>query len=128
MGWEGRARGGLYYTRSRRVGRRVVREYLGTGEGAEAIAHLDALERARRQREAQQWHKERARYSVADAALGTFCQACDELLEQELTAAGYHRHHRGEWRRRRRDTSGRDETLTQGGKGLGDTGEDGRGR
>jgi hypothetical protein len=120
MGWEGRTRGGLYYTRSRRVGGRIVREYVGTGEAAEVVAQLDALERDRRWREALLWQEERACYAAADAALGTLGRVCDELLEQELMAAGYHRHNRGEWRRRRHG-SGR--ALAQGGSAAGDTGD-----
>ncbi len=126
MGWEGRARGGRYYTRSKRIAGRVVREYIGTGEAAEAMADVDSLEREQRRQEALEWQRERARYGAVDAALAAFCQACDEVLERELMAAGYHRHHRGEWRRRRdgRDEQGRDEQGTA----HGGTDGDGRGR
>ena len=45
MGRETRKRGGRYYTKSKRVKGRVVREYIGTGEVAEIIATLDAAGR-----------------------------------------------------------------------------------
>lgn len=101
MAWEQRRRGGHYYTRSRRVGGRVVREYLGTGSFAEALARGDAEARARRQERRvaeQSAHEE-------DAALMSLVEqlvaGTDALVAASLVLAGYHRHHRGEWRRRR---------------------------
>jgi hypothetical protein len=45
--WERRERGELYYTRSRKVAGRVVREYVGTGPLAKLAAETDAEERRR---------------------------------------------------------------------------------
>ena len=42
--WERRERGGLYYTRSRKVNGRVVREYVGSGALGELAALMDAQE------------------------------------------------------------------------------------
>ena len=42
--WEKRKRGGLYYTRSRKVNGRVVREYVGSGALGELAALMDAQE------------------------------------------------------------------------------------
>jgi hypothetical protein len=47
MAWEKRGNG-LYYYRKRREGQRVISEYIGAGEFAQAIATLDALDRERR--------------------------------------------------------------------------------
>ncbi|MBX7106179.1 MAG: hypothetical protein K1X57_19015 [Gemmataceae bacterium] len=95
MGWEL----GRYYTRTRRVGGRFVREYIGAGPLARLVAEHDRLERiARRQTEAEQ------RRAVADlATIAEHVASCDALADNLadafLIAAGYRQHNRGEWRK-----------------------------
>ena len=102
MAWETRERGGRYYTRSRKVRGKVVREYVGTGPRAELAAAEDALHRAARARAAQDRRGERERWADLEAPLAQLDGLGDALLAAVLLAAGYHRHDRGVWRQRRR--------------------------
>jgi hypothetical protein len=101
MGWEMRGSNGPYYTRSTRVNGRVVREYVGRGPGADLAARRDAERRAERRAETERWEAERARVEAADEAVVGWCNLAQALLGSALDAAGYHRHDRGQWRRRR---------------------------
>lgn len=103
MGWERRNRGGLYYTTSRREGGRVVRTYIGRGEAAEAIAQLDALDSEERAAEAAAWRAERERREAQDREFKAYCELVEAMAGAVLTVAGYHRHDRGQWRRKRHD-------------------------
>jgi hypothetical protein len=98
---------GRYYTRSRKVGGRVVRQYVGTGPVAELAAQTDALKRERREEERAAWRAKRAQLEALDAPLDELNELADLLARAALTAAGFRQHHRGEWRRRRGQ---RDET------------------
>lgn len=100
MGWERRQRGGLYYTRSRRVGRRVVREYVGAGELARLAEMLDAEEREEREQQAAERKAERRHLADLDMQLDDLGDKCRRLAEAQLVLAGYHRH-KGQWRMRR---------------------------
>ena len=100
MGWEVRG-SRRYYTRTRRAGGRLVREYVGTGPVAEMAAAADAVRQAQRRAEAEARRAERARWEAALAPLEELCLASDLLARAALTAAGYHQHDRGEWRRKR---------------------------
>ena len=101
MGWERRDRGGLYYVRKTRVGGRVVSQYVGTGAAAQLAAELDAHERAEREASRQALSADRERWARADAALDEMCEAVEVAARDGRILAGYHQHHRGEWRKRR---------------------------
>ena len=101
MGWEQRGRGsGPYYYRSVRDGGRVKKEYLGSGEFAEALARSDEAIRQARQLERERALAEAGRLRELAAPVLRLDEAADELLRAELVAAGFHRH-KGVWRRGR---------------------------
>ncbi len=101
MAWETRPRGGRYYTRSRRVGGRVVREYIGTVVGGALAAQQDAAARAARLAQTDAAGAARARDEALERDVNAINEVADALMRAALLLAGYHRHHRGEWRRRR---------------------------
>jgi hypothetical protein len=101
MGWEKRERGGLYYTRTRKVGGRVVREYVGGGTLGHVAALQDAQERCRREEEAALWNEERDSLEALVAPVEDLCEAAEILYRAALLSAGFRRHQRGEWRRKR---------------------------
>ena len=104
MSWETRRGSGRYYTRSRKVNDRIIREYVGTGLVAELAAQQDAEERAQRLAERERLQHEAARWASAAAPLRQLSQLLDGLTAATLISAGYHQHHRGAWRKRRHGT------------------------
>ena len=99
--WEKRERGGLYYTRSRKVNGRVVREYVGGGALGELAALMDAEERQRREAEVAAWREEREHLEELAGLVDELCEAVETVARATLLAAGFRQHIRGEWRRRR---------------------------
>lgn len=106
MGWESRGGRGRYYTRSRKVDGRVVREYVGTGLVGELAARQDAEERAEKLAERERLQAEDTRWATVAAPLHELSQLLDGLMAASIIAAGYHQHHRGTWRKRRHGTQG----------------------
>ena len=100
MAWERRERGERYYTRSRKVGGRVVREYVGGGLVGELAARTDAEVWERREAEAVEGSAEVQRLEGLVAPVVELCDVAEILAQAHLIAAGCHRH-KGEWRRRR---------------------------
>lgn len=98
MGWD---KGGRYYTRSRRVNGRVVREYIGGGVPGELVARMDAIERDKRLTDRECAKIARAKVEALDAPLTELNELADLLARAALVAAGYHQHNRGEWRKKR---------------------------
>ena len=100
MAWERRERGGRYYTRSRREGGRVVREYVGGGLAGELAAEEDRIRRELAEKQREREKEEMERLKALAAPVLEVSEAAEILAHAHLIAAGYHRH-KGEYRRAR---------------------------
>ena len=99
MPWEKR-RGKEYYYRKRRIGDRVVSEYVGTGPDAEAAAALDELKRQTREKERERFRREQEKQLAIDQEVDRVCRLIQNLTYGTLLVHGFHTH-KGEWRKRR---------------------------
>ncbi len=93
-------RGSSYLYRKRRVGDRVVSEYVGGGLLAMAGAMMDEEDREERRREADAWRAERERLEAEDRAVADDFDRVEAEARRILAEAGYHRT-RGRWRKYR---------------------------
>jgi hypothetical protein len=101
VSWEQRKGRGRYYTTSHRERGRVIREYFGGGELGQLAADLDYLARQTRLLDREVRAKELARIAAIEGPVARLSRAVDLAVTCELLVAGYHRHDRGPWRRRR---------------------------
>ena len=104
MSWESRNGRGRYYTRSRRVGGQIVRQYIGHGPIAELIAESDRQERERKQADAARRVARKAQDAALDTQVDEVCRLADLLARSALLTAGFHHHH-GQWRKRRENAN-----------------------
>jgi hypothetical protein len=98
MGLEER-KGNLYYYEKKRVGNRVVSEYVGSGVLAllvQARADEKAIERETIKRKKDSVNKLE---SEIEQVMGWI----DSLSSGQLIASGYHQH-KGQWRKRRNES------------------------
>jgi hypothetical protein len=99
MAWETRGHQQFYY-RSRRMNGRVVKIYYGTGQRAKQAYEIDQQRQARREQDCAT----RKHIQALDLQTDTLNQTTRTLVKASFLVAGYHQHHRGEWRKRRRQT------------------------
>ncbi len=87
-----------YYYRGKRVGGRVVKEYVGKDEWTDILFQLERLEadRDRCNRAMLRWEIQKKQEQ-----LDTFCRDALALSDLFLMAAGYHQHERGQMRKQR---------------------------
>ncbi len=102
MGLESRGNNRYYY-RKRRVGRRVVSEYVGKGEYAALLWQADKHIKAQQEATRVAWRAERAKIEAADELVKDVERVVRAVMVETLQAAGYHRHKR-QWRKRRDST------------------------
>jgi hypothetical protein len=101
MAWERRRDGRRFYYRSHRRGSRVVKEYCGCGEAGEAAAKEDANRRAARATHRQGEQLRRQECDRLNQSLVAMDVEAAAMVEGALLTAGYYRHCRGRWRKRR---------------------------
>lgn len=101
MGWVKKGGAAPVYVRTVRVEGRRVTEYYGRGALARWAEERD--EKARQERQAAQEARKAERLALATIERLTRDHELASRLATDaaLLAAGYHRHDRGEWRRRR---------------------------
>lgn len=99
MAWESRNGRGRYYTRSRRLNGRVMREYVGCGQvGAEA-AEGDLERRQKLQAEQKEFKALRDQDQEMDDLVSSFGLVSEQLAKAALLLAGFRQQKLGEWRR-----------------------------
>src|SRR5947208_107475 len=100
-------RNGRYYVRNKRLGRRIVTEYVGAGYGAELVAQCDQLEQEERQQariEALAAREAFRTFVQAPAELVTYSEAVRGVIADVLQRLGFHQHKR-QWRMKRMTTA-----------------------
>ena len=99
MAWEQRGNR-TYYYRSRKIGGRVIKEYIGGGVAGMLAEREDTARRRKRQAADAALRKEQDAIAAATTAHDELSRAADALMTAALVAAGFHRHDRGHWRKR----------------------------
>jgi hypothetical protein len=100
MGWDMRG----YYYRVRRVGGKVVRQYVGRGPLADLVAAADESDRLIRDQDREAAKAVSAELSDLEDGLRGLDELVEAVARALLLAAGYRRHKRGEWRKHRGGT------------------------
>ena len=90
-----------YLYRSVRRAGRVTSEYVASGIDAWLIAAVEADDRDNRRCDLEEVRAERRELDALERALDEMAERARALARDALTAAGYHQHDRGEWRKRR---------------------------
>ncbi len=103
MGWERRKRGNRYYTRSKKIDGRVVREYLGCGPAAAQAAEEDTARRT----EQEATRARRQELAMVEDHVAALEALVDAQITVHLVLHGYCKHHRGEWRKMRKGNDDR---------------------
>ena len=100
MTWSLRGERSYFYRHVREGGQRR-KVYIGTGPTAELLAQVDQERYRVREQEQRRHQDDKKRLSLVDAAVSEFDRLVHRLVEARLLLAGFYRHDRGRWRKRR---------------------------
>jgi len=101
MGWENRGNGRYYY-RKKRIGSKVVSEYVGNGVLAEMAENLDKSERAQRIYECEQEQQKLESVQIINNIVSKMEDDIRILTKAYLLLNGFHTH-KGSWRKKRNE-------------------------
>jgi len=90
----------LYYYTKKRIGKRVVSQYIGRGPEAEAIIQKAKEQRQRRETEKRELATLAESLAALDQQVDNACHQVETLVSDFMIESGYHRH-KGEWRKKR---------------------------
>src|SRR4051812_32370528 len=98
-----RRRSGRYFYRKEWRDGRCVSVYCGSADSwrGQALFEADQLRQGERYLAREDAKAAARREAGQDARIRDFCKGVDQIVRSALEAAGYHRHDRGEWRKRR---------------------------
>ena len=99
MGWELR-NGKRYYYRKIRRGRRVISEYVGTGEFVELLFQLDGLDRIEKELSRIAWKNQKDEVRKLNKDISQLAKIISGLARASLLTSNYHSH-KGQWRQNR---------------------------
>lgn len=99
MAWETRGNNSYYY-RKKRVGGKVISEYVGKGLVAQKIASMDLAERQERNKEVEATKKGMNDLKLLDKEATQLNSLMKQMVEGFLIVSGFHKH-KGQWRKMR---------------------------
>lgn len=98
-GWHSRCKRPTYFYTSRRCGRRVVKEYGASGEGAEICVQLSKYDRLDREFEASKQRAEVEELRQRIVAVQDWFATVNGVIATALELSGWHRVQR-QWRKK----------------------------
>lgn len=99
MAWETRGNN-IYYYRKRRVGCRVISEYIGRGAIAQEIAFMDLETKEERLEKSRRVEQQLGEFSLFENQVTQVSLLVDRIVGGFLVISGFHKR-KGQWRRRR---------------------------
>lgn len=109
MAWEMRGNGRYYYRKVRR-GDKVLNEYVGAGEFAEALAQLGEIKRRQQLLQREERQQVLAAHRRLDQKIAELGDQVRSLITLVMIAHGY-RTHKRQWRKKRMTSMSKETTL-----------------
>ena len=89
-----------YYYRNKRVGKKIVTEYVGAGYAALLAEQMTERVKQEAERKRQEWQAIKDEQQRLDAMVNDFGKLADAMAHAALLLSGYHQSKR-KWRKKR---------------------------